>query len=98
MYYDEQKKLLFFALRGAPLRAALRGTPLRAALRARAPFKVSVTQAIEAIKRFNAANGTASKQVTEKPKETIASLTKRVQALENTVEKLLETIQQLSEK
>ena len=55
-------------------------------------------QAIEAIKRFNAANGTASKQVTEKPKETIASLTKRVQALENTVEKLLETIQQLSEK
>ena len=75
------------------------GTPPSVGLlRARAPFKVSVTQAIEAIKRFNAANGTASKQVTEKPKETIASLTKRVQSLEKTVEKLLETIQQLSEK
>lgn len=75
------------------------GTPPSVGLlRARAPFKVSVTQAIEAIKRFNAANGTASHETKEKPKETIETLTKRIDALENTVESLLQKIQQLSEK
>jgi len=60
-------------------------SPSVALLRAKAPFKVSVTEAIEAIKQFNAANG----NVLSKPdpqqsddQDTIASLSKRVAQLE----------------
>jgi len=58
-------------------------SPSVALLRAKAPFKASVTEAIEAIKHFNAANGASDPASTNgKDVETIASLSKRVAVLE----------------
>ena len=58
-------------------------SPSVALLRAKAPFKASVTEAIEAIKHFNAANGASDPaSVNGKEVETIASLSKRVALLE----------------
>lgn len=59
-------------------------SPTVALLRAKAPFKVSVTEAIEAIKQFNAANG-ASPAKTERHanSDTIGSLANRVTQLES---------------
>jgi len=73
------------------------GTPPSVALlRARAPFKVSVTEAIDAIKHFNAANG-KNQSITnnEVPNDTIASLAKRVTQLE---QRLAAIQKQLDEK
>ncbi|CAD5286681.1 conserved hypothetical protein [Alteromonas sp. 38] len=57
-------------------------SPSVALLRAKAPFKASVTEAIEAIKQFNAANGASDPASNGKEVETIASLSKRVAVLE----------------
>ena len=60
--------------------------PSVALLRAKAPFKVSVTEAIEAIKHFNAANKpTHNTENRDQNKETIASLSKRIDKLEHLV-------------
>jgi len=60
--------------------------PSVALLRAKAPFKVSVTEAIEAIKHFNAANTpTQNTENRDQNKETIASLSKRIDKLEHLV-------------
>ncbi|AMJ85988.1 hypothetical protein A6K25_20190 [Alteromonas stellipolaris] len=58
-------------------------SPSVALLRAKAPFKASVTEAIEAIKHFNAANGASDPaSINGKDVETIVSLSKRVAVLE----------------
>ena len=58
-------------------------SPSVALLRAKAPFKASVTEAIEAIKHFNAANGASDPaSINGKDVETIVSLSKRVAMLE----------------
>lgn len=58
-------------------------SPSVALLRAKAPFKASVTEAIEAIKHFNAANGASDPaSINGKDVETIVSLSKRVAELE----------------
>ena len=58
-------------------------SPSVAILRAKAPFKASVTEAIEAIKHFNAANGASDPaSINGKDVETIVSLSKRVAVLE----------------
>lgn len=70
-------------------------TPTVGLLRAKAPFKVSVTQAIEAIKYFNATNTSNAKPKQKDSEESLASLSKKVHALESTVEKLEQQVQAL---
>ncbi|WP_414830055.1 hypothetical protein [Alteromonas sp. H39] len=60
------------------------GTPSIALLRAKAPFKVSVTQAIDAVKAYQASNKKTSADTSNKD-ETITRLEKRVAALEGAV-------------
>jgi predicted RNase H-like nuclease (RuvC/YqgF family) len=70
-------------------------TPTVGLLRAKAPFKVSVTEAIDAIKYFNA---TSKNQGKAKPKDkepSLASLSRKVDALEATVQRLEQQIRSL---
>ena len=61
-------------------------SPSVALLRAKAPFKASVTEAIEAIKQFNSANGASDPaSINGKEVETISSLSKRVALLEQQI-------------
>ncbi len=66
-------------------------TPSVGILRSKAPFKVSVTEAIDAIKRFNASTPSAqtknSRNETQ-PGDDSVSLATRVDALEREVETL----------
>ena len=71
-------------------------TPSVGILRARAPFKVSVTEAIEAIKRFNAhkpkldvpSEREDSQQNSTNSAEQVSSLQARVETLEKEVAEL----------
>ena len=74
------------------------GTPSIALLRAKAPFKVSVAQAIDAVKAYQASSKKPSANANDQ-NETITRLEKRVETLENavaTLEKRLSEIQQQS--
>lgn len=67
-------------------------TPSVGMLRSKAPFKVSVTEAIETIKRFNAGTSKNTQNtVPESSKEN--DLSKRVLLLEQEVEVLKQTLQ-----
>lgn len=71
------------------------GTPSIALLRAKAPFKVSVTQAIDAVKAYQSSNKKPSAN-TSSDTRVIASLEKRVETLEHavaTLEKRLSDLQ-----
>lgn len=71
------------------------GTPTIALLRAKAPFKVSVTQAIEAVKAYQASSKKPSANTGDQ-NELIARLEKRVATLESavaTLEKRLSDLQ-----
>ena len=66
-------------------------TPSVGILRSKAPFKVSVTEAIDAIKRFNASSPraqTTNSQHDTQPGDDSVSLATRVDALEREVETL----------
>jgi hypothetical protein len=69
-------------------------TPSVGMLRSKAPFKVSVTEAIEAIKRFNASKKiTPSASSNDKDDEmTRNTLVQRVEALEKEVSELKQTL------
>lgn len=69
--------------------------PSVALLRAKAPFKVSVTEAIEAIKQFNAANKNTANNKKTHNEETIHSLTRRIEQLEQLVVGLQQQIDAL---
>ena len=70
--------------------------PSVALLRAKAPFKVSVTEAIEAIKHFNAANRSAvNNEYKNRSEETIGTLLKRIEHLEQLVGSLQQQIDAL---
>ncbi len=67
-------------------------------LRSKAPFKVSVTEAIEAIKRYNASNPATLTQ-NDATKEAAApqNLTARVEALEEEVASLKQALANLTQ-
>lgn len=69
-------------------------TPSVGILRSKAPFKVSVTEAIEAIKRFNASKKvTPTSSTNDKDDEmTRNTLVQRVEALEKEVSELKQTL------
>lgn len=73
------------------------GTPSIALLRAKAPFKVSVTQAIDAVKAYQASSKKPPTDSRNKD-ETVARLEKRVATLESAVamlEKRLSDLQNM---
>ena len=78
-------------------------TPTVGILRAKAPYKVSVTEAIEAIKRFNAnkpavkrnESGSLPPQVSELPSSATRHLYERIEVLEKEVTELKQIVQQL---
>ena len=70
-------------------------TPSVAMIRAKAPFKASVTEAIEAIKRFNVSAHAEPSPAPKKQAAEEASLTQRVVALENEVSELKAQIARL---
>ena len=78
-------------------------TPSVGMLRAKAPFKVSVTEAIEAIKRFNAhkpkvdvpEKGSVSQQNSDTNAEQSDNLEARVETLEKEVTDLKRALQQI---
>ncbi|TKB04857.1 hypothetical protein E5672_01835 [Alteromonas portus] len=79
-------------------------TPSVGILRAKAPFKVSVTEAIEAIKRFNAqkpaldvpSEGNVSQQNPIPTTDKSVNLHARVEALEKEVAELKRALHQIS--
>ena len=81
-------------------------TPTVGILRAKAPYKVSVTEAIEAIKRFNAnkpavdrnESGSLPPQVSELPSSATRHLHERIEVLEKEVTELKQIVQQLVNK
>ena len=68
-------------------------------LRSKAPFKVSVTEAIEAIKRFNASQPSTAKPATPSTNSSLAgNLESRVTDLEQEVAELKLALQKLLQK
>lgn len=73
-------------------------TPSVGILRSKAPFKVSVTEAIDAIKRFNASAPrvqSANSQHDIQPSDDAVSLATRVDALEREIETLKASLEAL---
>jgi predicted RNase H-like nuclease (RuvC/YqgF family) len=70
-------------------------TPTVGLLRAKAPFKVSVTEAIEAIKYFNVTNKNQDKAKPKDKTPSLASLSQKVSELEATVERLEQHVRTL---
>ena len=76
-------------------------TPSVGILRSKAPFKVSVTDAIEAIKRFNAHKPTLETSSETQPlpqteRKDHSALSARVEALENEVAELKRALKQIT--